>query len=445
MKRSGLIASLLLLTTIATPLPALAQTVTVTIKGVHSNQGNVLATLCDDPAGSFPGACLNYRAMSKADKGDTTFQFDHVPDGRYAMQAFHDEDGNFTPNIPPEGTAFSNDAAWPPTFETAAFTVKGDTAITVTMMYVGSAPTVKPATHGAPAPEGATREDVRADGLNGVLYRPKGDKPAPLIIMLGGSEGGLQAASRVGIGFVEHGYAVLALAYFMDDGLPQTLENIPLEYFDRALDWTKAQPGINAKRIGVFGGSRGSEAALLLASRRSEITAAAAFAPSGVVWQGLNFQNPMNMGPAWTVDGKAIPFLKPDGRAYKPGGAMKPMFDHALADIDAHPEAEIPVEKINGPVLLISGKDDQLWPSAVLSERIVARLKAMHFRNDVTHLSYKGAGHLVFMGDPSSANAAAALKAPSNPMLGGSGAANMAAWSDDWPKTLAFFDKALKE
>lgn len=447
MKRSGLIASFFLLA-LASAQPASAQTptatLTVTVKGVHSSQGNVLATLCDDPASHFPGACMSNRTMAKAEKDETVLTFDGVTDGRYVMQAFHDENGSFTPNIPPEGSAISNDAAWPPTFDKAAFTVTGDTSITVTMMYAPEA-TARPASHGAPAPEGATREDVRADGLNGVLYRPKDDKRAPLIIMLGGSEGGLQAASRVSAGFVQHGYGVLALAYFMDEGLPQTLENIPLEYFDRALDWAKAQPGIDAKRIGVFGGSRGSEAALLLASRRPEIKAAAAFAPSGVVWQGLNFQNPMNMGPAWTVGGKALPFLKPDGRAYQPGAAMKPMFDHALAQADAHADAVIPVEKINGPILLISGKADALWPSADMSERIVKRLEAAHFKHGVTHLSYAGAGHLVFIGDPTSANALAAEKAPSNLMLGGTGEANMAAWTDDWPKALAFFDKALKE
>jgi dienelactone hydrolase/uncharacterized protein (DUF2141 family) len=450
MKRPGLIVSLFLLT-LANALPASAQTptatVTVTVKGVHSSEGNILATLCDDPARQFPASCMSNRTLAKAEEGETVLTFDGVVDGRYVMQAFHDEDGSFTPNIPPEGAAISNDAAWPPTFDKAAFTVTGEMSITVTMIYPPSPPaaTAQPASHGAPAPEHATREDVRANGLNGVLYRPAGDKSAPLIIMLGGSEGGLQAASRVGVGFVQHGYAVLALAYFMDEGLPQTLENIPLEYFDRALDWAKAQSGIDAKRIGVFGGSRGSEAALLLASRRSEIKAAAAFAPSGFVWQGLNFENPMNMGPAWTTSGKALPFLKPDGRAYLPGAAMKPMFDHALAQADAHPDAAIPVEKINGPILLMSGKADALWPSAEMSDRIVTRLKAKHFKHVVTHLSYEGAGHLVFVGDPSTTGALAAGKAAPNPMLGGTGEGNMAAWTDDWPKALAFFDKALKE
>ena len=173
---------------------------------------------------------MNYRAMAQASEGETTLSFDHVPQGRYAMQAFHDEDGSFSPDFPKEGTASSNDPGWPATFANSAFTVAGDTSITATMHYMAAppAPTVAPAMHGVPAPDGATREDVRADGLNAILYRPAGDKPAPLIIMLGGSEGGLQAASGVGVSFVRHGYAVLALAYFMDEGLPQTLANLEI-------------------------------------------------------------------------------------------------------------------------------------------------------------------------------------------------------------------------
>lgn len=452
MKRSGLILAALL--SLATALPAAAQngTVTITVTGIRNGQGNLLANLCEDATARFPGMCMTHAGLGKAEEGATTVGFTNVPPGRYALQVFHDEDGNMIPNIPPEGYAFGNDAAWPPTFDKAAFDVSGDTGHTVKMQYLpsfssappASAPAAKPV-RGTPAPEGVVRTDVRENGLNGLFYRPTGDRQVPALIVLGGSEGGLQAASGVGAGFTKNGYAVLALAYFMDEGLPQSLENIPLEYFDKAVDWLKAQPGIDKDAIGVIGGSRGSEAALLLASRRDDIRAVAAFAPSGIVWQGLNFRNPMNMGPAWTVDGRALPFVIPDGRAYVPNAAMKPMFDNVLGEADTRPEINIPVENIKAPVLLVSGGADALWPSYTMSERIVARLKEKNFAYPVTHLTYETAGHMVFMGDPSTASAQAMAKAPVNPMLGGAGEANMAAWQDNWPKTLAFFDAALRE
>jgi len=435
----------------AATLPAFAQTatVTLTVNDVPTSKGGVLATLCGDPKAPFPGACMTHSGMTKAKAGATTITFEGVATGRYAIQVFHDENGDMQMNMPAEGFAFGNDAAWPVTFESASIAVSGDTMASVTLQKMPDAASAsqpaRASARGAPAPEGATREDVRAAGLNGILYRPPGAAMVPALIVLGGSEGGIQAASGVGAGFAKHGYAVLALAYFMDEGLPQTLENIPLEYFETAVDWLKAQPGIAPTAIGVIGGSRGSEAALLLASRRADITAAAAFAPSGIVWQGLNFSNPMNMGPAWTIGGNALPYVTPDGMAYRPGGPMKPMFDNVLDQATQRADTSIPVERINGPVLLISGKADALWPSFEMGERVVARLKAKNFGYPVQHLSYDAAGHMVFMGDPSSANAASMARAPVSPMLGGTGEANMAAWLDNWPKVVAFFDEALKE
>ncbi len=435
----------------AATLPAFAQTstVTLTINDIPASKGSVLATLCDDPKAPFPGACMTHSGMADAKAGATTVTFEGVAPGRYAIQAFHDENGDMQMNMPAEGYAFGNDASWPVTFESASITVAGDTAAVVTLQRIpGAASAPQPsraAARGAPAAEGATREDVRANGLNGILYRPEGTRRAPALIVLGGSEGGIEAASAVGAGFTRHGYAVLALAYFREEGLPQTLENIPLEYFDSAVDWLKAQPGIDPGAIGVIGGSRGSEAALLLASRRSDVRAAAAFAPSGIVWQGLNFSNPMNMGPAWTVGGKALPFVTPDGMAYRPGRPMKPMFENVLDQATQRAETIIQVEKTNGPVMLVSGKADALWPSFEMGERVVARLKEKNFKHQVQHLSYDAAGHMVFMGDPSSDNAASMARAPVSEMLGGTGEANMAAWRDNWPKVVAFFDAALKE
>ncbi len=48
------------------------------------------------------------------------------------------------------------------------------------------------------------------------------------------------------------------------------------------------------------------------------------------------------------------------------------------------------------------------------------------------------------MGDPSVPAATRMASAPPNPMLGGAGPDNLAAWQDNWPKVIAFFDKALK-
>src|SRR2546423_12920781 len=61
-----------------------------------------------------------------------------------------------------------------------------------------------------------------------------------------------------------HCSPTLAIAYFGAAGLPQTLSNIPLEYFVKALSWLRSQPGVDPAHLFTYGVSRGSEAALLL-------------------------------------------------------------------------------------------------------------------------------------------------------------------------------------
>lgn len=437
---------LALLAAVFTAAPAFGQgegdTVTVTVGGVSSEAGRVLANLCDSAQAVF---CATYRAAAAASTAGTTLTFEGVAPGRYALTAFHDENGDGQAQIPPEGYAFGNGAAFPPTFETASIDVAGDTTAALSMTYIAGAPVGVAAggSEGAAAPEGVVRTAVRENGLYGAFYRPATDEPVPAIVLLGGSEGGLDVISSMAPSFALEGYGVLALAYWGEQGLPQTLENIPLEYFDTAVSWLQSQPGVRGDAIGAMGWSRGSEAALLLAARNPAVRAVGGIAPSGVVWQGLDYADFANAEPTWTADGAPLAFLSTSAASYRPGDPMAPLFLDALPQGDARLEVEIPVEDIDGPVLLISGGADALWPSAVFAERIVARLARADFAYDVENLVYPDAGHVVFVGAPDSPMALGLGRQP-NPMMGGSPETNAAAWADNWSKTVAFFDAALK-
>ena len=418
-------------------------TVSIALEGVRSSQGKMVAVLCGDPGKRFPEDCSTYRAAVDASPGETVVTFTGVAPGRYAVAVFHDENSNGVPDIPPEGYAFGNSATYPTTFDAAAIQVSGDTRAQATMVYPGGASQARrTGSHGVPPPQGVTRIDVRDGGLYGELYVPAHTKPLPAIILMGGSEGGVDTISGMAAGFARQGYATLALAYWAEEGLPKTLELVPLEYFDRAVDWLKSRPEVNPRAIGAIGWSRGSEAVMLLGSRNRDVRAVVAVAPSGIVWQGLSYSNVPGKA-AWTAGGQPLPYLTPVAQAYRPNALLRSVFTAALPQADARPETEIPVEKIHGPVLLISGKDDHLWPSTQMADRVMARLKRLKFRHDFAHLAYDGAGHAVFVGAPDSVMARG-LGAP-NVMLGGSPDANAKAWADDWPKVVAFYDKALKE
>ncbi len=134
--------SLFLLALTATlAAPALAQPVTVSVEitGVKASEGVIFGNLCAEGDGPFPGPCLTYTGMAKAEQGTTSLGFFLVNPGRYALQVFHDEDGNVTPDITREGFAFGNNTTGRPTFEGAAITVAGPTTVSVTMRYPAAA------------------------------------------------------------------------------------------------------------------------------------------------------------------------------------------------------------------------------------------------------------------------------------------------------------------
>ncbi|NUT98737.1 MAG: hypothetical protein HOY78_42720, partial [Saccharothrix sp.] len=228
-------------------------------------------------------------------------------------------------------------------------------------------------------PPGLRRTEVTENGLVGVLYEPDDGDVHPGVIVLAGSEGGLHEDDAALL--ARYGFAALALAYFGADGLPDDLVDIPLEYFGTALTY------LGDRRIGVVGGSRGGELALLVGATYPRVNAVVSVVGSGVVTQcvgpGTRLLEKLDLEAAsWTHRGRPLPYLPytvPDElRRRVVDGDPVPL---ALAfDLsDGIPEdTEIPVERINGGVLLLSSGRDQSWPCVELSAVAERRLAEHH-------------------------------------------------------------------
>ena len=192
-----------------------------------------------------------------------------------------------------------------------------------------------------------------------------------------------------------------------------------------------------------MGASRGGELALLLGATFPEIRGVIAYAPSGVTWPGIGREHSPQPRASWTVRGMPVPFVPPapPSAAEVSGGAIAftPWFLECLKDTDAVARAEIAVEKINGPVLMISGKDDRMWPSTVLSEIAMRRLERHRFPHRYRHLSYDGAGHaIMFPYTPSTITEIFHPVARSLMAFGGTPKATAAARADSWREALKF-------
>lgn len=211
--------------------------------------------------------------------------------------------------------------------------------------------------------------------IHGVLFVPGDSSRHPGILVVGGSEGGLPLLRAAWL--ASHGFVALALAYFRYDGLPRKLEGIPLEYFGEALSWMVKQPEIIPDRIGVMGTSRGGELALQLGSMYSVIKAVVAYVPANVRYPACCGHT--DVPYAWTWHGRPLPYDATPRVFWPSAAAMR---------------AVIPVERTDGPILLVAGEDDSLWPSPIMAAAVAERLKEFHFRYPVVYLKYPHAGHL---------------------------------------------------
>jgi dienelactone hydrolase len=292
------------------------------------------------------------------------------------------------------------------------------------------------------------RQPVREKGMVATFFRPIAPDPRPAVMVLQGSLGGMLEGTAAVL--ASRGFAALALAYFGVEPLPPELVEVPLEYFAEAIAWLKTRRVVDPDRIAVMGVSKGGELAMLLgATYPEDIKAVVGYSASSLVWRGASYR-PLSLvlgspKSSWTLAGQPVPFL-----TLRPGlsdvlgvfvgrlPSLRAIHEHSLADETAVSEASIAIERINGPVLLISHTDDRVWPATQLSEMAIRRLEAHGHPFSYEHVSYRGAGHPI--GLPYSAPSLTRLGPFS---LGGSLEANSHASADAWTKTLDFLEKHL--
>jgi dienelactone hydrolase len=260
---------------------------------------------------------------------------------------------------------------------------------------------------------------IKDNRLMGVLYSPSHvPEKLPAIILLSGSDGGIPGANAIPKSFIEklvnNGFIVFALAYFGLDDLPPNLEHIDLNYFESAIQWLQLHSGVKKESIVIMGQSRGGELALILGTVLKQLRAIVAYVPSNMITGGFPYPNQ----PAWKYKNHALmPYLgalsgndpkltelddlnQSSHKKLIPIHANTEQDPFIIADLFYARNstgnaklAEIPVEKIDCPILLFSGSEDAIWTSTYYCESIIQRLNAYNSSIKRKHINYENAGH----------------------------------------------------
>lgn len=254
------------------------------------------------------------------------------------------------------------------------------------------------------------RITVEQEGFFGIFHpaaRPKDSGKA--VIVIGGSEGNENIPMQVGAMFAKRGITALGICYWNVEGLPKALIRVPIDPFEKAIQWLK---GKGYDQIFIYGISEGGKLALLCASLMPEISGVIAISPMHCLWGGMRGNKGMTAKTftnvsEFTYKGRDFPCMAAE---LKYGPAIKNLILHRqfeLAYMYENPlkhfdeQTAIHVEDINGDILFIYAAEDLMWPSAAAVDYMAERLKQHHFKHKVDVLKYEKASHILVPLNPS--------------------------------------------
>ena len=248
------------------------------------------------------------------------------------------------------------------------------------------------------------RITVKEAGFYGLYHEPENPYDVETaVIVIGGSEGNENIPLNVGAMFAQRGIAALGVCYWNVEGLPDELVRVPIDPFEKAIEWLKDK---GYKKIVLYGISKGAELALLCASLMEDVSGVIALSPMHCIWDGMHgnksmFAKTFSSVSEFIYKGKDFPCMKAD---LKYGPAIWNLLVHQEIDLSYMYErplkhfdesTAIPVENIKGNILFIYAEKDNMWPSKQAVEYMVNRLKEHNFAYTVECISYAKASHIL--------------------------------------------------
>ena len=215
----------------------------------------------------------------------------------------------------------------------------------------------------------------------------------PLVVAFGGSEGGNIYAhdetKEVRELFLKNGFAFLSVGYFKSVNTPPEIDRIAISAIYDTIRTIANHPKIDKDRIALLGSSRGGELVLNIGSHYSDFSAIVAIAapsfnlPSRFGW---------NSTSSWSFNDEEIPYARVSNNSLKKlrDGDFYGGISEMLKENGTRAEGNIQTEKIDCPILFISAKRDEVWPSTLMAEQMIERLKKNNFQYFYQHIPVDG-------------------------------------------------------
>ncbi len=243
--------------------------------------------------------------------------------------------------------------------------------------------------------DGVRPRSIQANGFQASYFVKENIEAKATVLLIGGGSWG----DYWGQEFAKQGNVGLSIPYTGRAGLPKLPEAIDLAYFEQAITWLRNQPEVDPQKIIVMGASRNAELALVLGSMYPElISGVIAYAPSSVIWSNTVLPyNSDEIKASWMYNGAELPYV-PMNKIVGNNSNKITTLDYWKGGLEKEDKVElasIRVEQINGPILLLSGKADKVWPSAYMADKIEQRIKGHNFQYSFQNIQYDNAGHLI--------------------------------------------------
>ncbi|MEM7363360.1 MAG: acyl-CoA thioester hydrolase/BAAT C-terminal domain-containing protein [Pseudomonadota bacterium] len=247
----------------------------------------------------------------------------------------------------------------------------------------------------------ATRPD-----LCQILFPDHVDDERPLVIIIGGSSGGLRSLDQAEF-YRDQGYPSAVIPYFGMEGLHDELKLIPLEHFRDCVTTITSEPLLEDRKVYVQGTSKGAEATLLLCSKGMiEVDGIILISPSRYIWGAAADLDDLISGrtveqSSWSWADAPVPFVP-----FDPDNPLPPItrniegtdcfvFKDTWYPKIKGPEGAIDLNDWSTPAIIFSGQQDDLWPSDRAALEIADGIAAGGHSSLVRHVSFPNVGHQI--------------------------------------------------